>query len=112
MAIYDTFASNHPLVSLTCPQLQVRANSQSQTRVFHVLSEELGCRSVRLMAEEAPAEDGMNSVVIAAMKVHNHYLPEGQSSGSKYAKIKAANNALKILDGLAPYEFRKRYGYA
>ena len=42
--------------------------------------------------------------------LHNQIIAEGEASSGKYAKLKAAKNALEVLSGLAPFEFREQYG--
>ena len=36
-------------------------------------------------------------------------MAEGQSSSGKNAKVKASKNALRALQGLAPFEYRLQY---
>lgn len=62
-----------------------------------------------MLAKETPSEDGMGSFVAVGVIIHGKVAFHGQSTGSKYAKVKAANAAFKALDGLAPYEFRRQY---
>lgn len=41
--------------------------------------------------------------------VHSEVVAEGHSSSGRYAKVKASSNALTVLEGLTPLEFRERY---
>lgn len=61
------------------------------------------------MASELPSIDGSQVRVIAAVMVHNEIIAEGTASSGKYAKVKASSNALELLKGLAPFEFRMQY---
>lgn len=46
---------------------------------------------------------------IAGLMVHDEIIAEGKASSTKNAKIKASSNALKLLQGLAPFEYRLQY---
>ncbi|KAL9126422.1 MAG: hypothetical protein Q9217_004514 [Psora testacea] len=94
MSIYDTFASNHPT-----------------TYLHNLLSVSFGCTSYRLMASEIPSviPGSTTTSAIAAVMIHDEIVTEGQASSSKNAKIKASQNALGLLKGLAPLEFRRQY---
>lgn len=61
------------------------------------------------MANELPSCDGSPIRVIAAVMIHNEIIAEGTASSGKYAKVKASSNALELLKGLAPFEFRMQY---
>jgi endoribonuclease Dicer len=47
--------------------------------------------------------------VLAAVIVHGNVISEARSSSSRYAKVKASEKALTVLDGLLPFEFRQKY---
>lgn len=69
-----------------------------------------GCTNYRLMASEVPSiVPGGPVTSIAALMVHDEIVAEGQASSGKNAKIKASSNAVKLLQGLAPFEYRTRY---
>lgn len=61
------------------------------------------------MANELPSIDGSPIRVVAAVMIHNEIMAEGTASSGKYAKVKASSNALGLLKGLAPFEFRMQY---
>lgn len=61
------------------------------------------------MANELPSIDGSPIRVIAAVMIHHEIIAEGIASSGKYAKVKASSNALELLKGLAPFEFRLQY---
>lgn len=42
--------------------------------------------------------------------IHDEIVAEGQASSTKNAKVKASSNALELLKGLAPFEYRIKYG--
>ena len=46
---------------------------------------------------------------IAVVMIHDEIVAEGQASSGKNAKVKASSNALKVLQGLAPFEYRMQY---
>ncbi|KAI9847076.1 MAG: Dicer-like protein 1 [Sclerophora amabilis] len=102
MSIYDTFANNHPTTFLS-----------------NLLTLSFNCTSFRLLAREMPplpggtsssaSGGGGASQVIAAVMIHDDIVAEGRASSGKYAKVKASSNALELLRGLAPFEFRKMY---
>ncbi|KAH0556703.1 hypothetical protein GP486_005506, partial [Trichoglossum hirsutum] len=58
-----------------------------------------------------PSADGTTaSQVIAAVMVHDEVIAEGHSSSGRYAKLRASTNALELLKGLAPFEYRAKFG--
>ncbi len=69
-----------------------------------------GCADYRLMADEIPSMvPGGPVTSIAGVMIHGEVVAEGQASSGKNAKVKASSNALKMLQGLAPFEFRQQY---
>jgi endoribonuclease Dicer len=94
MSIYDTFANNHP------------------TTYLHKLMElSFGCTNYRLMASELPAiVPGEPVTSIAVVMIHDKIICEGQASSGKNAKVKASQNALKLVKGIPSCEFKHRYG--
>jgi endoribonuclease Dicer len=94
MTIYDTFANNHPT-----------------TFLHNLLAIQLGCRDYRLLAEEVPQGDpGAPCKVVAGFVLHDRVVCHATSQSGRYAKVKASVKALELLQGLAPFEFRQRYG--
>lgn len=69
----------------------------------------MGCNGWRLLAQETPSEDATERSAVGGLMIHDDVLTHAQSSGGKYAKIKAAQKALVILDGVTPSEFRQRF---
>lgn len=47
---------------------------------------------------------------VAAVIVHGHVIASGQAASSKNAKVKAASSALEALRGMAPFEYRRKFG--
>ncbi|KAH1278426.1 Dicer-like protein 1 [Aspergillus fumigatus] len=92
MSIYDTFANKHPT-----------------TFLHNKLTNEYGCTNYCLKAGELPTIDGAPATVLAAVIVHGNVISEARSSSSRYAKIKASEKALAVLDGLLPSEFCQKY---
>ena len=69
-----------------------------------------GCTNYRLMASEVPSiVPGGPVTSVAALMIHDDIVAEGQASSSKNAKVKASSNAMKKLQGLAPFEYRTQY---
>ncbi|KAI9877073.1 MAG: Dicer-like protein 1 [Pleopsidium flavum] len=92
MSIYDTFANNHPTTFLN-----------------NLLTLTFGCTNYRVMANELPSIDGSPIRVIAAVMIHDDIVAEGTASSGRYAKLKASSNALELLKGMAPFEYRMQY---
>ncbi|KAL9102654.1 MAG: hypothetical protein Q9187_009099 [Circinaria calcarea] len=61
------------------------------------------------MSGPQPSFDGSAARVVAVVMVHNEIIADGESSSGKYAKLKASSNALELLQGLAPFEYRMQY---
>ena len=62
------------------------------------------------MADEIPSGTGRPTQFVAGVLIHNEVIGYASSKSARYAKIRAANKALEEIDGLAPYEFRSRFG--
>ncbi|KAF1846746.1 endoribonuclease dcr-1 [Cucurbitaria berberidis CBS 394.84] len=91
---YETFASNHPT-----------------TRLSRLLSITFGCSDWRMGALETETIiPGKHKAIAAMVIIHNkvHFYSLGKSG--RYARVRASHAALEKLDGLPPYEFRKKYG--
>ncbi|KAK4494728.1 hypothetical protein PRZ48_014084 [Zasmidium cellare] len=95
MSIYDTYANNHPC-----------------THLHNMLQTTFGCMDYRLMAKELPSVDGVTERkdVVAVVMVHDRIIAHSKGKSGRYARLRAANGALEVLDGLAPFEFRTRFG--
>lgn len=62
------------------------------------------------MSDELPSMiEGAAPRIIAVVMIHDRIIAEGTASSSKYAKLKASQNALEMLSGLAPFEYRMQY---
>ena len=62
------------------------------------------------MSDELPSIiEGAPVRVIAVVMIHDQIIAEGTASSSKYAKLKASSNALAMLEGFAPFEYRIQY---
>lgn len=73
------------------------------------LAIDFGCTNYCLKAGEVPSVDGTPPRVLAAVIVHNEVIAKGIASSGRNAKVKASENALKLLEGLEVFEFRKQY---
>ena len=61
------------------------------------------------MANPLPSIDGSPVRVLAGVMIHDDIVAEGTASSGRYAKVKASSNALELLKGLAPFEYRMRF---
>ncbi|GAB7356647.1 hypothetical protein MBLNU459_g7366t2 [Dothideomycetes sp. NU459] len=95
MAIYDSFANNHPV-----------------TRLHHVLAVNFGCQEYQLVASEEATGHGSAAEVVAGVMIHDCPKPLGVCRGKsgRYVKERSAKAALEELDGLAPFQYRSKYG--
>lgn len=65
------------------------------------------------MAQEMPLNaPGAKVKVIGALVVHNKVVCHGITASGRYAKLSASMDALSLLQGLAPFKFRAKYGCA
>ena len=48
--------------------------------------------------------------MVAALVVHEKIIGHATGQSGRYAKVRASVNALELLKGLAPFEFREQYG--
>ncbi|KAI7659135.1 hypothetical protein KC322_g17690 [Hortaea werneckii] len=93
MSIYDTFANNHPC-----------------THLHNLLTTTYGCQDYRLMAKELPNVEGTERKdVVAAVMVHDEIVAFSQGKSGRYARLRAAQQALEQIEGLAPGDFRRRF---
>ncbi|KAL8890175.1 MAG: hypothetical protein Q9215_002650 [Flavoplaca cf. flavocitrina] len=94
MSIYDTFANNHPV-----------------THLHNLLTLSYGCSSYRIMASSIPNAAGTDTDhQVAVVMIHGEVIASGKAASSKSAKVKASEKALETLQGLAPFEFRAKFG--
>ena len=80
-----------------------------KTYLHNRLTNEYGCTNYCLKAGEFPAVDGTPASVLAAVIVHNVVIAEGTASSGRYAKIKASEKALVVLDEMSLAGFREKY---
>ncbi|OCK73731.1 endoribonuclease dcr-1 [Lepidopterella palustris CBS 459.81] len=93
MSVYDTFANNHPTTKLT-----------------KLLNINLGCREWRMATRLCEsAIPGARPTVLAMVLIHWNIVTDGSAVSGRYARIKASNATLDMLEGLPQYEFRKRF---
>ncbi len=62
-----------------------------------------------MKAGEVPFVDGAATRVAAAVIIHNEVVAEGMASSARYAKMKASEEALALLEGLPTFKFREKY---
>ena len=92
MSIYDTFATNHPI-----------------NRIQVLIGDAYGCSNFKVMTKEIIADDEYSCTYYGAVMVHTSVAAFAHKESQSGAKIAAAVNGLKNLEGLAPYEFRERF---
>ncbi|KAI4727035.1 dicer-like protein 1 [Aureobasidium sp. EXF-10728] len=93
MEIYDDYANNHPV-----------------TRLHNKLQKSFGCHEYNLFNSEETV-DGMQPLFWSGVMIHDSE-PIGvwKAKSGRYANIKAAIKAVEELEGMAPYEFRAKFG--
>lgn len=52
---------------------------------------------------------GAKVKVMSALVVHEKVVCHSIAASGRYAKLAASKNALSVLQGLAPFEFRSKY---
>ncbi|KAG9194527.1 endoribonuclease Dicer [Alternaria panax] len=91
---YENFASNHPT-----------------TRLSRLLSITFGCNEWRMAAMETDTLIlGKGKAIAAMIMIHGKVVFHTLGQSGRYARVRASHAALEKLDGLPPYEFRKKYG--
>ena len=96
MSVYDTFVNSHPC-----------------THLHNLLQTSFGCMDYRLMARELPTTDGVEMErkdVIAVVIVHGEVVAHSKGKSGRYARVRVANEAREMLQGLNAAEFRGRFG--
>jgi endoribonuclease Dicer len=53
---------------------------------------------------------GKGKAIAAMIMIHGKVVFHTLGQSGRYARVRASHTALEKLDGLPPYEFRKRYG--
>lgn len=63
------------------------------------------------MAKELPNVEGTERKdVVAAVMVHDDIVASSQGNSGRYTRLRAAQQALEQIEGLAPGDFRARFG--
>jgi endoribonuclease Dicer len=94
MALYDTYAKNHP-----CTLLQ------------NLLTHTYGCHDHRAFHQEVMSAKVLNSnITRSAYMVHQSIVAHDKGKSYRYSQVRAAKIALGNLQGMALTEFRQRYG--
>ena len=90
MEIYDNFANKHP------------------TTFLHKKLTEYGCLNYKLMCSDQP-EGPVAVRITAGVVVHEQVLATAESSGARYAKVRASQKCLQILESMSLAEFREKF---
>lgn len=63
------------------------------------------------MATELPDIDvgALTAMNVAVVMIHDKIIADATASSGKNAKVKACQVALRMLDGLAPFEYRSQF---
>ena len=94
VTLYDTFANNHPVTALN-----------------HFFERNMGCVKYRLNATQLPdAEEGMAPRVIATVMIHSQVICSVEHESARCAKMACASDALDMLRGDSPAQFREKWG--
>lgn len=72
----------------------------------------MGCKAWRVLIQNIPNIDGSKSQVMAMVMIHEQVIADHIAESSRYAKVGAARNAMKLLEGLPLMEFRANYSCA
>ncbi|KAL2153195.1 hypothetical protein VTH82DRAFT_4350 [Thermothelomyces myriococcoides] len=130
MRPYDSFARKHPVTALAAV-----LQSKMRCREWRLLAKELPVPATEPIAKDGDedndddddddgggGDDGDdngrgslnfaalgNPQLVCAVRVHGKTLAHAVSESSRYGKIAAAKQALKVLEGMEPDEFRKAY---
>ncbi|KAG9889143.1 dicer-like protein, partial [Aureobasidium melanogenum] len=93
MTIYDNYANNHPV-----------------TRLHNRMQKGFGCHEYNLFSSEETV-DGMQPLFWSGVMIHDSE-PIGiwKAKSSRYANLNTAVRAVEELEGMAPYEFRAKFG--
>ena len=90
MEIYDSFANKHP------------------TTFLHKKLTEYGCMNYKLMCSDQP--EGLVAVrITAGVVIHENVVATAESSGGRYAKVRASQKCLQILESMSVTEFREKF---
>jgi endoribonuclease Dicer len=73
------------------------------------LTIDFGCSNYCVKAGEVPFVDDAAKRIAAAVIIHDEVVAEGMATSTRYAKIKASEEALVILEGLPTFKFREKY---
>ena len=90
MEMYDNYANKHP------------------TTFLHKKLTEYGCTNYKLMCSDPP--EGPQQVrITAGVIVHENVVAVAESTGVRYAKVRASQKCLQILESVNVAEFREKY---
>ena len=91
MKLYDTFANKHP------------------TTFLHKQLTNFGCLDYKLLSSDPP-QGPIEPPITAAVLIHGKVVASAESSSQRYAKVRASQNCLHLLDSLTVAEFRTKFG--
>ncbi len=92
MTVYDTFATNHPVI-----KLERHLN-------------EVGCHSHRIMVEEIPSDGTRGDEVLVGLVIHGAVVGGEHCKSGRYGKARCAKKALDELSELSVMQFKTKFG--
>jgi endoribonuclease Dicer len=48
-------------------------------------------------------------VIVVAVMIHDKIIAHSAGKSGRYARVRAANNAIDVLEGLTPTDFRNKF---
>ena len=81
--------------------------NHEQTHLHKRLTDDFLCDGFRIMARPDPYHE--KKMTAAAVIVHGEIISNATYESGKYARVKASEEALRLLEGLTMAEFRKQY---
>ena len=92
ISLYDGFANQHPT-----------------SYIYKKLTDEYGCQDFKVMNTDAK-EGSIETIITAGVLIHDTVVAKSKGASAKYAKVRASQRALQLLDGVTRKEFRERFG--
>ncbi|KAF1994791.1 dicer-like protein 1 [Amniculicola lignicola CBS 123094] len=87
------------------------AQTNPVTRLDTLMKVNFGCKDFRIGARECPSViPGAKSMQLLMVQIHGKVWFDATGESIKYAKPRVASKAYHAMEGLPPYEFKRRYG--
>jgi endoribonuclease Dicer len=96
---------------MTLDAYQVFARNHPTTRLGRLLSGNFGCRDWRMSVRQTDTViPGKGRGIVAMVLIHDKVSFYSIGQSGRYARVRVSQEALRELEGLPPYEYRRRYG--